>query len=210
MQTDHANLLFWKSPHKLNRRTARWHLELQDYNFTLKHIAGKVNAAVDALSRPPGAEQGKEDNQEITMLDPKMFVRFLQPGDPGTTEDVIVQAQNHMLSIMDNWDKKEPLQKTSLGDNQYMWCHPESSKLVILPDQQLYHQVLQDWHNLPTAGHLGHDETMRKILEFYYWPNAKIWITQYMYSGMRGLPTKQKHHSLTQNSSISYHNNWKC
>jgi hypothetical protein len=33
--TDHANLLHWKSPRKLNRRTACWHGELQDYNFKL-------------------------------------------------------------------------------------------------------------------------------------------------------------------------------
>ena len=50
VQTDHANLLFWKSPRKLNHRTARWHSELQDYNFMLKHITGKTNAAADALS----------------------------------------------------------------------------------------------------------------------------------------------------------------
>src|SRR5579863_8273095 len=35
--TDHANLLYWKSPRKLNQRTARWHEELQDYylNFNI-------------------------------------------------------------------------------------------------------------------------------------------------------------------------------
>ena len=48
--TDHANLLYWKSPHKLNRRTARWHSELQDYHFTLEHIPGKTHIAADALS----------------------------------------------------------------------------------------------------------------------------------------------------------------
>ena len=103
VQTDHANLLFWKSPQKLNRQTVQWHSKLQDYNFTLKHIAGKTNAAANALSRPPGVEQGKGDNQEITMLDPKMFIHLLQPGDPGTTEDIIVQAQNRVPLVMDSW-----------------------------------------------------------------------------------------------------------
>jgi hypothetical protein len=63
--TDHANLLHWKSPRKLNRRTARWHGELQDYNFTLHHIPGKNHTAVDALSRPPGTDTGKNDNVTI-------------------------------------------------------------------------------------------------------------------------------------------------
>jgi hypothetical protein len=46
--TDHANLLYWKSPRKLNRRTARWHEELQDYNFVLEHVPGKNHTAADA------------------------------------------------------------------------------------------------------------------------------------------------------------------
>jgi hypothetical protein len=48
--TDHANLTFWKHPQKLNDRTARWHAKLQDYDFVIHHIRGKVNSAADALS----------------------------------------------------------------------------------------------------------------------------------------------------------------
>ena len=51
-----------------------------------------MNAAADVLSQPPGVEQGKKDNQEITMLDPKMFIWLLQPGDPGTTESIIADT----------------------------------------------------------------------------------------------------------------------
>ena len=94
------------------------------------------------------------------MLDPAIFLRLLQPGDPGTTEDHIVQAQNRMNSIMDNWSETELLQKKSIKDGQFMWTHPKSDKLVIPPDHQLYRQILQDWHDSPTAGHLGRDETI--------------------------------------------------
>jgi RNase H-like domain found in reverse transcriptase len=48
--TDHANLLHWKSPCKLNCRTVRWHGEPQDYNFKLQHVPGKLHSAADALS----------------------------------------------------------------------------------------------------------------------------------------------------------------
>jgi hypothetical protein len=60
--TDHANLLHWKSPQKLNCRTVRWHGELQDYNFKLQHVPGKLHTAADALSQPVGADEGKDDN----------------------------------------------------------------------------------------------------------------------------------------------------
>jgi hypothetical protein len=42
--TDHANLQYFKKPQKLNRWQARWLTELQDYRFTLHHIAGKTNS----------------------------------------------------------------------------------------------------------------------------------------------------------------------
>jgi len=48
--TDHANLSYWKSPQNLNRRTARWHADLQEYDFEIKHIPGNTNIPADALS----------------------------------------------------------------------------------------------------------------------------------------------------------------
>jgi len=48
--TDHANLLYWKSPRKLNRWTVWWHSELQDYHFMLEHVPRKTHTAADALS----------------------------------------------------------------------------------------------------------------------------------------------------------------
>ena len=38
--TDHKNLTYFRKPQKLNRRQARWHTELQEYNFTLIHKPG--------------------------------------------------------------------------------------------------------------------------------------------------------------------------
>ena len=72
--TDHANLQYWKSPRNLNRRTARWHVDLQEYDYNVQHIPGKANVSADALSRPPGINQGKDDNHRVTVLLPEKFV----------------------------------------------------------------------------------------------------------------------------------------
>jgi len=48
--TDHANLTYWKFPQNLNRHTARWHANLQEYDFEIKHIPGNTNIPADALS----------------------------------------------------------------------------------------------------------------------------------------------------------------
>ncbi len=56
--TNHANLQYWKAPKNLNRRTARWHADLQEYNFEIHYIPGKTNTGLDILSRPLNVDQG--------------------------------------------------------------------------------------------------------------------------------------------------------
>ncbi len=73
--TDHANLQYWKAPQKLNHRTAQWHADLQEYNFIIKHIPGKINTPADELSCPPNLDQGDDDNQDQTLLEPKLFIK---------------------------------------------------------------------------------------------------------------------------------------
>jgi len=48
---DHENLKYFREPHKLNGKQARWYLKLQDYNFILQHISGKINTKADILLR---------------------------------------------------------------------------------------------------------------------------------------------------------------
>ena len=74
--TDHANLMFWKNPRKVNRRVVRRFATLQDYNLLIKHIPGKLHAAPDMLSRPPGTDKGELDNQDVTLLPPNSFIRL--------------------------------------------------------------------------------------------------------------------------------------
>jgi len=46
---DHENLKYFREPHKLNGRQARWYLKLQDYDFILRYIPGKMNTKTNIL-----------------------------------------------------------------------------------------------------------------------------------------------------------------
>ena len=72
--TDHENLKYFREPHKLNGRQARWYLKLQDYDFTLKHILGKTNTKGDILSRKDQVNT-KEDNKDVQLLKEKLWQR---------------------------------------------------------------------------------------------------------------------------------------
>ena len=91
IETDHKNLMFWKLLKKLNGRTAQWHKHLQDYNFRIIHIAGKVNTPANALLRPPGVDV-VEDSQEMALLPPKLFLNIFDTNSDGSLEHHIVLA----------------------------------------------------------------------------------------------------------------------
>ena len=135
IQTDHANLQYWKSPRNLNRQTARWHADLQDYNFTLQHIPGKTNTLPDLLSRLPTEDDGKGDNKDIVMLPPERL-------------------------------------RTTLA------CPPGKTLVPALPEVR--RGILRIYHDHPSSGHPGRDETIRKVQERFWWPRMKEWIADYI------------------------------
>ena len=64
-----TNLLYFKEPHKLNRRQARWMLDISNYDLKLIHVPGKELAGPDALSRRPDLiPKENNDNKQITLL----------------------------------------------------------------------------------------------------------------------------------------------
>ena len=98
--TDHANLTFWKSPRKVNRRVAQWFATLQDYNLEIQHIPGKLHAASDMLSRRPDTNKGEEDNQDLVLLPPKTFVHVA---------DEVLQEATGKIYVSEEHTKKDIL-----------------------------------------------------------------------------------------------------
>jgi Integrase zinc binding domain/RNase H-like domain found in reverse transcriptase len=70
---DHVNLQYWKSPKNLNRQTAWWHADLQEYDYEILYIPGKTNVPPDVLSQLPEADQGKEDNKDVVIIPEDKF-----------------------------------------------------------------------------------------------------------------------------------------
>jgi hypothetical protein len=143
----------------------------QDYDYKIEHIPGKLHAAADALSRPPGADQDKEDNKAMIMIPESAFIRITDEDSPESLEDHITWSQQRHQPIMKAWEARTPLLCLQTIDGP-MWKTQDTQKLAVPPDPNLFREIMKEWHNLPTAGHPGRDKTVQCITNQYHWPRA--------------------------------------
>jgi hypothetical protein len=66
--------------------------------------------AADALSRPPGADMGKNDNQQMIMLPEPLFIRVADEDSLGSIEHFITIIQNNNRSLMKEWEGTFPIE----------------------------------------------------------------------------------------------------
>jgi hypothetical protein len=62
--SDHKNLEYFMTAKTLNRRQARWSLELAEYDFILRHKPRKQMLKADLLSRRKTIRRGKKTMSE--------------------------------------------------------------------------------------------------------------------------------------------------
>ena len=93
---------------------------------------------------------------------------------------------------MKEWESTYPIKsiKTQLWP---FWKDTTGQHLVIPLNNSLKQWIMQVWHDNPAAGHSGQDKTVRWINCKYYWPNACLWIQDYI----RGCAICQQNKNLT-------------
>jgi len=145
--TDHANLQYFKEPHKVNRRLARWFSDMADYHFTIHHLPGNKNCRADALSRRPDYNQGEEDNQDVILLPEALFRALLEEGSGETLLNQIakVQRRNQALKML----------RKGLDWSLTQGIVRRQQKIFIPNDEELKEEILWAHHDAPIAGHPG-------------------------------------------------------
>jgi hypothetical protein len=83
-------------PQNLNQRTARWHADLQEYDYKIQHVPEKTNIPADILSRPPDVDRGEKDNQQITIFSPHRFINAITiEEEPSTDQKKALMLLTH-------------------------------------------------------------------------------------------------------------------
>ena len=177
--TDHKNLEYYKEPHHINRRIARYVQQLADYNFILKHIPGEQNKA-DALSRRPDYPKGANDNSDVTVLPPQLFAKTTTLAclftRAATLSSIDERVRAHQLKQQDallRWATTYPLKK----EGDLFWY---GDRLVVVDDASLRRGVISLYHDSITAGHPGISNTTWAIARDFWWPALKKDVTEYV------------------------------
>ena len=179
--TDHANLQYWRQPQKISRRIAREVLELSEFDIELKHIPGTNNGRADALSRRPDYDQGENDNDQVTVLPEKLFIRV------GSTLSYLPTSSSiQNQETLKPWINRNNLKKL----NDEWW--KGTRKVVTEVDEQK--KIVQAYHDIPTSGHPGISRTTDLVSRYYWWPS----LTHDVYKYVRGCAECQRTKANTQ------------
>ncbi len=165
---DHANLLHYRHPQKVNRRVARYILTLADYNIQIQHKPGTQNRA-DLLLRRPNYDDGKEDNKEVTLLPMKLFDTMLQ--STSLYNDITLQQTQERAQL------EAMKEEYGLEFNAGIW--EKQGKIVILSKQE-QQKVLKEAHDHALAGHPGVASTYFSIQRNFWWPGLQNFVCQYI------------------------------
>ena len=179
---DHANLLHYRHPQKVNRQVARYILTLADYNIEIHHHPGPLNRA-DALSRRPDYDKRKEDNTEVTPLPASLFADQLRTAILDAHIETDHKENRHeyaKLQGMHHWEEEGGLWK-------------QDGCIAVLPDA-IRKELLREHHDHPMAGHPGAATTYFSVRRKYWWPGLKDYVQQYV----KGCATCQQNKTDTQ------------
>ena len=181
--TDHMNLQFFREPQNLNRRQARWHTELSEYNFKMHHRPGSLNVIADRLSRKDMPDGGvKGDNENLTLLDPTRF-------------DLTVPTEVRRISFRDGEEILEEIRRRKTQCDEYVVTGLKSKskrfketngvveydgKVYVPRDRNLRERIIHAHHDTPLAGHPGRFKTLDLIQRNYWWPGIRTYVTRYI------------------------------
>ena len=160
---------------------ARWALAIQEYEFTIHYRRGHENGNADALSRKiyPDVQSTAATSQTFNLT---QALRQQQLSDPIIQQlyTALSQAPHAYVPPQGPGWRKPPLSRyrqlwPQLLINDGIVCRqyapvpqlPSVTVPLIPASQQL--TLLKQYHDVPSAGHLGFEKTAHKLRQVGYW-----------------------------------------
>lgn len=174
--TDHHALCWLSSLKDPTGRLGRWALRLQEYDYTVLYKSGRLHKDADCLSRYP---VGPCDNPSIHG-DADLFSlsAFAHMGEEQRRDAEL----RSLIARIRSTPSDPPLRRFVLhNDTLYRRTfNPAGPDLVLVVPKHLRTAVLQELHDLPTAGHLGVTRTYDRVRHRFFWPRLHRSVRRYV------------------------------
>ena len=133
------------------------------------------------LSRRPDVDKGEQDNLDLTLLPPELFIQLTtKPSQEWVElEKNIARVQRQHLQLILKLKPKFALtlRKSTMVPGLKLWF--TQNQFVIPPSEPLKQEILYHNHEKPTTGHPGRDQTIQRVAALYWWPKLKEWVVNY-------------------------------
>lgn len=156
VRTDHRALLWIQSSRNHSPRINRWVLVLQEYDFSIEHVAGDLNVVADTLSR---------DSNICAM------VTLLSSEWLDKTRWIEAQAADEFCnrtisSLAKSSETEDDIKFTMFNDLLFL----KDQQLRLVVPESMIDIVLQHTHNDAVSGHQGVNRTLSRTFEQFFWP----------------------------------------
>jgi hypothetical protein len=93
-------------------------------------------------------------------------------------EEIVRWAQKDHPVLLQEWTTTFGIEKKEGTTRFPKW--EKDGKLVVPPDIQLKHRLMESIHDAPTGGHPGRDETIKQTKRWFWWPGMNEWLADYI------------------------------
>ncbi|WPJ59666.1 hypothetical protein SMAC4_13198 [Sordaria macrospora] len=216
--SDHQNLAYFTHAKVLNRRQARWAIQLANFWFIINYRPGHLNGKADALSRQESFKPekgGGEDQPITTVLQEKHFSysegssfllskdRLCSLSTPRWNDEFIRQLKEARVNdpvYMEQFQKDADKDFEKFDDLLY-----RKNRLWI--PTSLQNEVINSEHDTKFAGHMGMDKTMELITRNFWWPKMEESVREYVrgcHECQQNKPPRHSPHGLLQPMELHY------
>ena len=158
-------------------------MKLQDYDFVLRHIPGKMNTKADILLRKEQVNI-KEDNKDVQLLKDEMWIRKTMVKITMLERKVMTEESGIVKRIWKNNTREKEVTQALEKKDGLAWEEDGiayiEGRIYVLNNRKLREEILKEHHDPADIGHPGQHRMLELLKRTYWWPGLKENIKKYI------------------------------